>query len=389
MGFASESGYTPASIEAILTAIMDEINVQFGTSYTWETFVGTNFYKYMYTAAQRLQENEVKTSEIFTYLQQYFEQTNEQIQRPVATNPGLVEAFAAEEFIASVKPIIEADAGKVSVCVDVDDDHARGTITISSYANLVSGTDDKVTVNGTDFTAQAGAATPGTGTFQAATSNTATALSLATQINAHATIGALVEATVDGAVVLLRAKARGTGGNSITLTYTDNDTNVGAAVSGATLAGGFAADADEDYDDLRLAIATIIMNSVAAGVVTQGQEVENIVLSNGQAFDFRFTLPNRQRTYLRLTLTLSDNNQVVIDSPENVKNLLIANIAAKYRLGRDFEPQRYFTTANAPWTSEVLLEWSSDGVSYSDNIFEADFDDLFTIDLADITLVEA
>lgn len=387
MGFASESGYTPLSIEAIMESLMDGINAQFGTAYTTETFVGTNAYKYFYALAQRIQSNEIKASEVFVFLQQYFDITNERIQRPVGTNPGVIEALEGEGYVASVKPTIEADAGKIFICVDVEDDHARGVVEITSYANLVSGTDDSITVGATQFVAQAGAATPGSGTFQAATSNEATAQSLADQINAHATAGALVEATVDGVEVLIRAKARGTGGNSIVLEYTDNDTNVGATVTGSgTLEGGVTA--DDDYDDLKLEVATIIKNSVSAGILTQGGEVENIVLSNGQDFDFRFALPNRQRTYLRLTLTLSDNNQVVIDSPEDVKQRLIHNIEAKYRLGRDFEPQRYFTTADAPWTSQVLLEWSDDNSNWHDEIFEAEFDDLFTIDLADITLVE-
>lgn len=115
---------------------------------------------------------------------------------------------------------------------------AYGEIEITSYANLVSGTDDSVTVGATVFTAQAGAATPGDATFQAATSNAATATSLAAQINAHATAGALVEAVANGAVVEIRAKANTSAGNSIALAYTDNDTNVGATVSGATLEGG-------------------------------------------------------------------------------------------------------------------------------------------------------
>lgn len=387
MGYAQESGYTPATIDAIMDSIRQNVNIQFGTAYTAETFVGTNFYKYFYSLAQRLQENEIKTSEIFTLLQQYFEITNERIQRPVATNPGLIEAFEAEDFIASVKAMVEIDAGKVNICVDVLDDHARGIVTITSYANLVSGTDDVVTIGATAFTAQSGAATPGTATFQAATSNDATAASLAAQINAHATAGALVEATVEGAVVTVRAKAQGTGGNSTVFTYTDNDTNVGATVSGSgTLLGGTAATGD--YDDTRLEVATIIKNSVVAGAITQGSEVETIVLSNGQSFDFRYHLPNRIVPDIRLTITLSDNNQVVIGSPEDVKQTLIDNIAAKYRLGRDFEPQRYFTTADAPWASEVLLEYDTGG-GFVSSIYEAEFDDLFEILLENITLVEA
>src|SRR5215213_4622452 len=54
---------------------------------------------------------------------------------------------------------------------------ARGSVTISSYANLLTVGADTITVGATVFTAQAGAATPGAGTFQAATSNAATATS--------------------------------------------------------------------------------------------------------------------------------------------------------------------------------------------------------------------
>ncbi len=131
----------------------------------------------------------------------------------------------------------------VLVSDDFDEDDvagaaASGNVTITSYANLVSGTDDVVSVAGVAFTAQTGAATPGAATFQAATSNDATAASLAAQINAHAVAGALVEATVLAAVVTITAKARGTAGNSIALGYTDNDTNVGATKSGTVLSGG-------------------------------------------------------------------------------------------------------------------------------------------------------
>lgn len=118
---------------------------------------------------------------------------------------------------------------------------ADGTITITSYANLVSGTDDAITIEGVAFTAQAGAATLGEATFQAATSNEATAASLAAQINAHEVIGDLVTASVNGAIVTLVANELGYGGNNIDVTYTDNDTNVGATLgglSGGKLAGG-------------------------------------------------------------------------------------------------------------------------------------------------------
>lgn len=268
MGYAEESGYTPATIDDIMLAVMNGINTQFGTTYTAETFVGTNFYKYFYAIAQRVQENEVKTSEIFLKLQQYFIQTNEKISRPVVTNPGLVDKFFTEGWIASVKKPIDVDAGKVYICVDVDD-------------------------------------------------------------------------------------------------------------------------TDPDYADMKEEICTLVKDCTVAGVVSQGSEVESIVLSNGQSFDFKFNLPTRIPVLLKLTITLSENNMVVIKSPDAIKNDLVANIAARYRLGRNFEPERYYTVVDAPWAASVLLEWSDDdGATWQDEVFDSEYNELFVIDLEDIELVE-
>lgn len=124
---------------------------------------------------------------------------------------------------------------------DLTDAQATGTVTVTSFANLVSGVADVITVAGQAFTAQAGAATLGQPTFQAATSNNATAASLAAQINGNETASALVTAVAVGAVVTLTAKTVGPDGNDITLTYSDNDTNVGATLgglSGGKLSGG-------------------------------------------------------------------------------------------------------------------------------------------------------
>ena len=114
---------------------------------------------------------------------------------------------------------------------------ATGTFTVTSYANLVSGTDDTVTIDGVVFTAQAGAAVLGETTFQAATSNDATAASLAAQINGHTATALKVVATVVGAVVTLTAVDFYSTGN-YAINYTDNDTNVGMTKSGTAMTGG-------------------------------------------------------------------------------------------------------------------------------------------------------
>ncbi len=175
------------------------------------------------------------------------------------------------------------------VPVLVERQPARGTIVITSYANLVSGTDDSITVGATVFTAQAGAVTPGQTTFQAATGNNETAASLAAQINAHATAGALVKATAVAATVTLTALSNSTSGDTIALAYTDNDTNVGATVDGATLTdsddtadwivkGGYAYFSDttgkaDDPNSGATVSNAIYVSGLITGIAEDGTEV--------------------------------------------------------------------------------------------------------------------
>lgn len=391
MSFASDTGYLPLSIEAMMDFVRENVNTKFDTTYTAETFLGTNLYKYFYALIQRLQQNEIKTSEIFLRLQEYFNITNEKIQRPNTTHPGIYDYFKDRGYFISTKPPADENAGKAFICVDVEDNHARGTIQIDNYGNLVSGTEDTITIDETEFTAQGSTVTPGDPTFQAATSNEATAQSLVSQINSHEHTSEIVDAWVVGSIVYVRAKEGGTSGNSIALDYTDNDSNEGATISDATLLGGRALESGEqDYDVTRLEICNLVKNCVIAGIVSQGTEIEEITLSNGQSFEFKFNLPNKIPVLLRLTITLSENNEFTILSPDEVKQKLYDNISAKYRLGKNFEPQRYFSVIDVPWAAEVLLEWSDDnGSNWHDEVYDAEYDEVFTFELNDITIVEA
>lgn len=275
MGYAQETGYTPKSVEEIMETLMDGVNDQFGTSYIVENFAGTNFYKFLYGAAQEIQADETKTSEIFQKLQGYFTVINARISRPATTNPGIIEQLEDDGYIASVKKMELADAGKINICIDVD--------------------------------------------------NT-----------------------------------------------------------------------DPDYADIKAALCLKISQITVGGAITQGSESESIVISNGQSFDFKYHLPNKTKIGLKLTITTSDNNQVLILGPDDIKTKLLANIASKYRLGRNFEPQKYFSTTDAPWASNVLLQWTDDvtgedvdiDATWHDEVFEAAFDDLFVPSLARIELVE-
>lgn len=269
MSFSADAGYLPISIPELMNIVRENVNTQFGTSYAESDFLGTNFYKYFYALIQRLQENEIKTAEIFQRLQEYFRTTNETIIRPNTTAPGIYDFFLSKGYTISIKPPAELDAGKIFICVDVDDEA-------------------------------------------------------------------------------------------------------------------------EDYADKKLEICGYVRDCTVAGVISQGTEVESLTLSNGQSFDFKYLLPERVETKLKLTLTLSVNNMYAIGTPDEVKAALLANIAARYRLGTNFEPQRYFSILDAPWASSVLLEYSfDDGASWESAVFEADFDEFLEITLPNIEIVEA
>ncbi len=124
--------------------------------------------------------------------------------------------------------------------------------------------------------------------------------------------------------------------------------------------------------------------------MTQGTESETIALTNGQSFDFKYALPNRITVHLKLTITLSENNMVLVGDPDDVKAALLFNVRERYSQGKNFEPQKYWNITDSPWASQVLLEWSDDDEdNYYSTIFEAEFDDVFDVKLERIHLVEA
>jgi hypothetical protein len=148
-------------------------------------------------------------------------------------------------------------------------------------------------------------------------------------------------------------------------------------------------DTADDYEDTRLDICNIIKDSTVAGCPTVGTEEETLVLSNGQSFDFKFNLPDRIPIILRLTIYLSENNLLLIKTPTEVRQILFDNISSRYRLGKNFEPQKYFSVVDAPWASHVLLEYSiDDGENWLSSVFDAEYDELYTFGLEDITIVE-
>lgn len=118
MGFNTEYGYTPESIPALINRLIPYINAQFGTSYTYESFQGTNFYRFAYSIAQLMSELEVDTGEIYNKLQDYFRATNEIVLIPRTPLEGLTEQFNSAGFVVSFD---QSTPGVLGTCVDADD----------------------------------------------------------------------------------------------------------------------------------------------------------------------------------------------------------------------------------------------------------------------------
>ena len=119
---------------------------------------------------------------------------------------------------------------------------ATGTATA---ATVLAGT--TLTLNGQVFTAVNGAVVLGAATFDCSGTDTATAASIAAQVNAYggALVSGIVAARSAAAIVTFYAVEQGTGGNSIDLLSSDGAT---LAVSGSGALAGGTAIANNTFD---------------------------------------------------------------------------------------------------------------------------------------------
>ena len=174
--------------------------------------------------------------------------------------------------------------------------YASGTVEITSYANLVDTGDDEITVGEVTFVAQAGAATLGEDTFQAATSNEATAASLAAQINSNEALQGVVTAVAVGAIVTITAVEMGEDGNLIALAYSDEGTDtIGATISDDTLLNGelgldsvvigdpvyvdeVTGDAVDSDDEAAVATSAVVASGILTGVYIDGTTARVILI---------------------------------------------------------------------------------------------------------------
>lgn len=145
-----------------------------------------------------------------------------------------------------------------------------------------------------------------------------------------------------------------------------------------------------DYATKKQEILDILKDYTVAGLYYNGDQTGTSRLSNGQDFDFAFYLPTRRNMYLKLTVQLSQNTNIVADSIDTIQEKLLANLAALYKLGNNFEPDKYFTISrDAQYASKITLEYSFTGEegSYASSVYMADFKELFLFESSHIEVV--
>ena len=145
-----------------------------------------------------------------------------------------------------------------------------------------------------------------------------------------------------------------------------------------------------DYPVKKQEILDLLKDYTVAGLYYNGDQTGTSRLSNGQDFDFAFYLPTRRNMYLKLTLQLSQNTTIVADRIDTITDKLLTNLQALYKLGNNFEPDKYFTISrDAPYASKITLEYSFTGEagSYATAVYQADFKDLFLFDESRIAVV--
>lgn len=258
MPYTDKNGYVPHTMEEVMQLILLDINDQFNTSYSYDQFVGTGFYKFFYVLAQRIVALDTSFAEVYAKLQDYVRFMNEQINAPAVNPERALKILRTAGFTASVRPVTQDTAGELAFCVDLDDK-------LPNYATQ---------------------------------------------------------------------KQR---------------------------------------------VLDILKTCTAGGIYFAGTETGTSILSNGQAMPYAFFLPARYEVSLKLTIHASASSGLAVPSESQIKQTLADNLAAMYRMGVDFEPERYFTVSrDASYAAVVKLEYQKEtGGAWSDEVYKADFKDLF------------
>jgi hypothetical protein len=133
------------------------------------------------------------------------------------------------------------------------------------------------------------------------------------------------------------------------------------------------------------------------GLVYQGEEEEVFNLSNGDQFTYKWDLPETTALWLKLDLKTDRNNlDIPVDTIDNIKHKLQTNLNTIYKVGLDFEVDKYLNVdRDLKWCSEIIFSWSKNTLNqpiteindWSTQIIYNDYKDKMVFDLASHILI--
>ncbi len=130
-------------------------------------------------------------------------------------------------------------------------------------------------------------------------------------------------------------------------------------------------DVDNSADDYATTKQEIIDRMgawLSAGLYYSGTETGTRTALNGQVFSYAYALPTPVDILVRITVTASANAKTPILNENQVRDIFNANFASLYRLGLDFEPEKYLEIArDLPFAADILLEYSENAGSTWDD----------------------
>lgn len=267
MSFSVVNGYSPRSYETILADCVAVVNQEFGTSYTSQTFVGTNLWKYLYATIQGMMTIENNISELGVKLQDYIRTQNEELIIHRSSVDGFMQVMEDElNIISSLKPCeSDADAGEIYLAVDIDSEGA-------------------------------------------------------------------------------------------------------------------------DYADKKQQIFNLMHKYLTAGLHYNGTETGTVTATNGQVFNYAYELKSEKALKIKIQVRVSENNNLFVETTNNIKEKFLENFSNLYRLGFDFEPQQYLNISrDLPFASEIKIQYSTNsGSSWATEVLESDYKTKFIIDDASV-----
>lgn len=142
-----------------------------------------------------------------------------------------------------------------------------------------------------------------------------------------------------------------------------------------------------DYAEKKKMILEKLKEYCTAGLYFDGAESGEVVASNGQPFTFGYDLPTKVNMQVKITVTISDNTTDYILNSQAIEEKFTENFNSMYKLGLDFEPEKYLNIRNdLPFASKIKIEWSiNEGSDWSEDVWKSAYNQ--KLNLTDIQVI--